>query len=64
MSDKNYKNMIDGAIQNSIDAGDHDEVGGQQYIRISNERYAKDSALDDRLSLEDRQMLRDMGIAF
>ena len=62
MSDQNHKNMIDGRMQNSIDAGDHGE--DQQYIRISNERYAKDSTLDDRLSLEDRQMLSDMGIAF
>lgn len=64
MSDKNYKNMVDGVMQNSNDAGDHHEAGGQEYIRISNERYAKDSALDDRLSIEDRQMLSDMGIAF
>jgi hypothetical protein len=64
MSDENYKNIVDGPMQNWIDAGDPAEVGGQQYIRISNERYAKDSTLDDRLSLEDRQMLSDMGIAF
>ena len=36
----------------------------QPYIRISNERYAADSSLEDRLSFEDRQMLSKMGIRF
>jgi hypothetical protein len=31
-------------------------------IRISNDRYAKDATLEDRLSLEDMQLLKDMGI--
>jgi hypothetical protein len=34
----------------------------EPYLRISNERYAKDSVLDDRLSFDDLQMLSDMGI--
>jgi len=31
-------------------------------IRISNERYAKDATFGDRLTLEDKQMLRELGI--
>jgi len=31
-------------------------------IRVSNDRYAKDATFEDRLSLEDKQMLSDMGI--
>lgn len=31
-------------------------------VRISNHRYAKDATLEDRLTLEDKQLLKQMGI--
>jgi hypothetical protein len=31
-------------------------------IRVSNERYAKDATFEERLSIEDKQMLRAMGV--
>ncbi len=39
------------------------EVEGAPCLRISNQRYAKDATLEDRLTLEDRDMLKEMGIA-
>jgi hypothetical protein len=32
-------------------------------IRISNQRYAQDATREDRLTLEDKEMLKEMGIA-
>ena len=32
-------------------------------LRLSNERYAKDATFEQRLSREDRRLLKDMGIA-
>ena len=31
-------------------------------LRISNQRYAKDATFEDRLTLEDKQLLKQMGI--
>lgn len=31
-------------------------------VRISNDRYAKDATFEERLTLEDRLLLKDMGI--
>jgi|HubBroStandDraft_2_1064218.scaffolds.fasta_scaffold03589_8 hypothetical protein len=50
----------------SVPPGIEPEAGSslpaEPYLRISNERYAKDSVLDDRLSSDDLQMLSDMGV--
>jgi hypothetical protein len=32
-------------------------------LRVSNERYAKDATFEQRLSFEDKGLLKDMGIA-
>ena len=32
-------------------------------LRVSNERYAKDTAFDQQLSREDKRLLKNMGIA-
>jgi hypothetical protein len=61
MTEDEYQKWIDGSRRRASQRKDRD-IQNIPCIRVSNDRYAKDATLEDRLSLEDRQMLREMGI--
>jgi hypothetical protein len=64
MNNDDIRNLIDQAVLMASAPAGPGPTDEPEFIRVSNDRYAKDSALDDRLSFNDKQMLSDMGIAF
>lgn len=62
MTEDEYQKWVDASRGRASLPEDHENISSIPCIRVSNDRYAKDAALEDRLSLEDREMLRDMGI--
>jgi hypothetical protein len=62
MNEDNSNSLPRPSVPPGIEPETGSSLPAEPYLRISNERYAKDSALDDRLSFDDLQMLSDMGI--
>lgn len=62
-NEDDYQKWLDAARQWAIKRKDRRAGLNVPCIKISNDRYAMDVRLEDRLSLEDMQMLKDMGIA-
>jgi hypothetical protein len=61
MNEDEYQKWVDSSRRRASQRKDR-EMQSIPCIRVSNDRYAKDAAFEDRLSMEDRQLLRDMGI--
>ena len=61
-NEDDYQKWLDAARQWAIKRKDRRVSPHVPCIKISNDRYAMDARLEDRLSLEDMQMLKDMGI--
>jgi hypothetical protein len=62
MNENNFDRLPGPSLPRGNDSEACSNLPAEAYLRISNERYAKDSVLDDRLSFDDLQMLSDMGI--
>lgn len=62
MTEDDYQQWVDASRPLNTGRKDRD-FSHITCIRVSNNRYAKDATLEDRLTIEDSQMLRDMGIA-
>ncbi len=61
MDKDGYEKWINSGRRRPFDR-DNKEVPRAPYLRVSNERYAMNLTFEERLTYEDRQMLKDMGI--
>ena len=62
MSKSDFQKWLEDAKRKAIPKEDSTDMPDIPGFRISNNRYAKDASLEDRLTREDRQMLTDMGV--
>jgi hypothetical protein len=62
MNDDKYQQWVDASRRRATQRNHHD-TQNIPCVRVSNTRYAQDATLEDRLTIEDKQMLRDMGIS-
>jgi hypothetical protein len=61
-SEEQFRKWMDFARKNAYQRN-LDEPREAPCVRISNGRYAKNATFEDRLTLEDRELLQKMGIA-
>lgn len=57
-----YKKWLDFARRRVGEKNDPCDLSTAPCLRISNERYAKDATFEDRLTHEDRLLLKELGI--
>ena len=51
------------ALRRALESQNFNCAPNRLSLHVSNERYAKDATFEQRLSPEDRRLLKDMGIA-
>lgn len=62
-NDEEYRRWIETTRRKTLERDEWGEVPPCPCIRVSNGRYAQDATFEDRLTLEDKQLLSEMGIA-
>jgi hypothetical protein len=61
MNRDEFQKWVNAKIE-SVASEDSCNPSNGNYLRISNARYSRDADFEDRLTLEDKQMLTEMGI--
>lgn len=62
MNQNDYQKWVEAVRQSQIERERIDRK--VRCIRVSNDRYAKNATFDDRLTEDDRPLVKEMGIAF
>ncbi len=62
MNQDDFQRWLSTVRRNAAERESRSDTGKIPTLRVSNDRYAHCSSFEDRLTLEDRQMLSDMGI--
>lgn len=62
MNDDSFKRWLETSRQMRLERTGHLDSSKTPFIRVSNDRYARAATFEDRLTLEDRQLLKEMGI--
>jgi hypothetical protein len=62
MNDDSFQRWLNTSRRRRLERTDYPDLNKTPLIRVSNDRYAKEATFEDRLTLEDRQLLKDMGI--
>ena len=57
-----FQRWLERARQMRPESTGPSDLNGIPFIRVSNDRYAREATFEDRLTFEDRQLLKDMGI--
>jgi hypothetical protein len=63
MNKDDYQKWVEACRKRANQPHFSDEIQNAPYVRVSNERYAKPATFEERLTLADRRMLREMGIS-
>lgn len=59
---EDFQRWLETSRQRKLERTGHSELSKIPFIRVSNDRYAKEATFEDRLTLADRQWLKEMGI--
>jgi hypothetical protein len=62
MNDDSFQRWLETSRQMRLERICHPDLNKIPFIRVSNERYAKEATFEDRLTLEDHRLLKEMGI--
>jgi len=62
MNDDSFQRWLESSRQMRLQRTSHADLNKTPFLRVSNDRYAREATFEDRLTLEDRQLLKEMGI--
>jgi hypothetical protein len=62
MNDDSFQRWLETSRQMRLRRTSHPDLNKTPFIRVSNDRFAREATFEDRLTLEDRQFLKEMGI--
>jgi len=63
MNDNDFQKWLDKVMQRSSTRPNANDIPRSSCIRVTNDRIATHSTFEDRLTLDDKLLLRAMGIA-
>lgn len=62
MNKDDYQKWVEACRKRANQPEFRDDIQNIPYVRVSNDRYARNATFEERLTLADRQLLREMGI--
>jgi hypothetical protein len=57
-----FQRWLETSWRMKLEGTGHSDVNKIPFIPVRDDRYAREATFEDRLTLEDRQLLKDMGI--
>lgn len=63
MNKDDYQKWVEACRKRANQSDFNNDIQHIPYVRVSNDRYAKAATFEERLTLADRRLLREMGIS-